>query len=169
MSNLHAKLERSLGFYCHMLSNCTREYKTHVLLLSQSMLCWAQDLTEPTFSPPSLNTNLGCLSSARAYACIKPCVELELSLPDLFKLGFSLTCRSVTRKVLLYHLIIDRRNKSTLFILLGPSYNLIRYNQWTQHICKTNQSQTINGTEKQSKYMTCKIFTNYMFNKSGTH
>ena len=110
MSNLHAKLERSLGFYCHMLSNCTREYKTHVLLLSQSMLCWAQDLTEPTFSPPSLNTNLGCLSSARAYACIKPCVELELSLPDLFKLGFSLTCRSVTRKVLLYHLIIDRRN-----------------------------------------------------------
>ena len=88
LSNLQAKLERSLGLYCHMLSNCTREYKTHVLLLSQSMLCWAQDLTEPTFSPPSLNTNLGCLSSARAYACIKPCVELELSL-HLFKLGFS--------------------------------------------------------------------------------
>ena len=110
LSNLQAKLERSLGLYCHMLSNCTWEYKTHALLLPQSILCWAQALTEPTLSPPSLNTNLGCLSSARAYACIKPCVELELSLPDLFKLGFSLTCRSVTRKVLLYHLIIDRRN-----------------------------------------------------------
>jgi len=112
LSNLQAKLERSLGLYCHMLSNCTWEYKTHALLLPQSILCWAQALTEPTLSPPSLNTNLGllklssslCLHQtlcwARAYACTKPCVELELSL-HLFKLGFSYMWISNKKKVLL--------------------------------------------------------------------